>query len=157
MKKAGCFLIQFGVESYNDVILKESKKGLTKKQIKDAFKHCKKIGIKTSAHFILGLNKFDLKKPNKFLSFAKELNTDYASFNILTPRVGSDINKKNINLVRNLISKGVNKNLNYLKMQRYLNIKFYLRPSFILRILKQTKSINKLKKLILGGINILRL
>jgi len=50
MKNAGCKKLSFGVESGSQRILQLIKKGITIKQIKDAFNMCHEIGIETAAY-----------------------------------------------------------------------------------------------------------
>ncbi len=54
MKKAGCFVIAYGVESGSAKILKNIGKGITKEQISNAVKLTKKVGIKTYALLMVG-------------------------------------------------------------------------------------------------------
>lgn len=56
LKDAGCFSVDFGVESGNDFIRNEvMKRKMTEKQIIDAFELCHKLGLKTTASNIIGL------------------------------------------------------------------------------------------------------
>jgi len=54
MKKAGCFLMAFGVESGSNTILKNIRKGITTEQIIKAFDTGKKVGILTYAFLMVG-------------------------------------------------------------------------------------------------------
>ena len=47
MKKAGCWIIGFGVESGNQEMLDKMKKGITIEQTEKAVRLCKKYKIKT--------------------------------------------------------------------------------------------------------------
>src|SRR3989304_7524666 len=53
MKKAGCWLGAFGIESGNDEIQKQIKKGTTRSQAREAVKLCKKLGIKTYSFYLI--------------------------------------------------------------------------------------------------------
>ena len=55
MKRAGCTLITFGIESGNTKVLKSIKKGITKDQAKSAILLTKNVGILTGAFYIIGL------------------------------------------------------------------------------------------------------
>ena len=55
MKEAGCHTVEFGVESGDDATLARVNKGTTKEDVRNAFKLCKRAGIRTCAFVILGL------------------------------------------------------------------------------------------------------
>lgn len=54
MKKAGCYLVQFGVESGSEKILKSINKNVTKDQIINAFKLAKQAGLQTEVLIMVG-------------------------------------------------------------------------------------------------------
>jgi len=54
MKDAGCALISYGFESFSPIVLKSMKKGITLKQIDNAFKETVKEKIGVQACFIFG-------------------------------------------------------------------------------------------------------
>ena len=55
MKSAGCKFILFGVESINPVVLKNIKKAIIPRQVKEAVDLCKEVGIEASLNTMLGL------------------------------------------------------------------------------------------------------
>jgi anaerobic magnesium-protoporphyrin IX monomethyl ester cyclase len=54
MAKAGCHLVEFGVESGSPTILQNIKKGITVNQIEAAFKKAREAGIQTKAFIMVG-------------------------------------------------------------------------------------------------------
>ncbi len=86
MKKAGCTLIMFGVEWAEDELLEHYKKHYTTAQIKHTFKISKDIGIKRLGTFLIGVPGQSKASILKTMAFAKEIDADYASFNVAVPR-----------------------------------------------------------------------
>jgi len=81
MSKAGCKTIWFGVESASPKILQRIGRNTTPQQAEEAFKLCKKTGIKVACSFMLGLPDETLKDMEASLKFAKKLNPDWCQFN----------------------------------------------------------------------------
>ena len=54
MAKAGCYVINFGVESGHPDILKKIKKEVDLEEVRDAHERCRKLGIRTYATFLMG-------------------------------------------------------------------------------------------------------
>ncbi len=80
MAKAGCYSVQFGVESGSQEILDMVKKGITLEQVRQAVKWAKKAGMDTRAFFILGFPNETPEMSNQTVRFACELNMDYVVF-----------------------------------------------------------------------------
>jgi len=80
MHEAGCRLLCVGVESGNQQVLNNIKKGTTLKKIRRFFQDAKRAGILIHGCFLVG-NKGDNRRTlQETLSFAKELNPDTAQF-----------------------------------------------------------------------------
>jgi len=91
MKKAGCSLIAYGVESGNQSGLDYLQKGITLPQVRRAFALTRQAGIKPMAYFILGIPVETFGEGLQTIQFAKELNPDYAQFSILSPFEGTKL------------------------------------------------------------------
>ena len=90
MKKAGCIKILYGVESGNQNILNNCKKGVTLQQIRDAFDLTRKAKIKTHAAFMLGLPGETKDTIQETIKFAKELKADTIQCSIAQPYPGTE-------------------------------------------------------------------
>lgn len=162
MKKAGCWLISFGIESGDQQILDNVKKGIKLEQSQKAVEMAKKSGIATIGHFIFGLPGESRETIEKTLKLSKKLPLNFAEFYIATPFPGcelfNDIKIKNYEEINwseyeyshNVLMKDLN--LENVRNKAYRG--FYLRPSLILRDL-QLFGLRYLPNLVLGGIKFL--
>ena len=96
----GCHTIQFGVETANEQILRDMNKHIPHEKTIETFRLCRKLGIRTLAHFILGLPGETEASIEETIRFAIELNPDFASFNLAVPRLNTDLRER-------LIAEGV--------------------------------------------------
>jgi len=96
MKRAGCHTIQFGVESADEELLRQYRKKITQDQTYRTFELCREVGIRTLAHFILGLPGETRESIMQTVEYARTLRCDYASFNVVIPQVGTDLRKLTI-------------------------------------------------------------
>lgn len=96
LQLAGCHTIMLGVETASPDLLETYRKGYTKEQIREAFRLCKERGIRTVATFILGLPEETEASALETMRFARELDCDFASFNIAVPRMGTPLREKAI-------------------------------------------------------------
>lgn len=81
MKKSGCFVVSYGVESGSDKILKNIGKGTTKEQIRKAIRLTKKAGIKTYALLMTGNLGETEETIQETIDFLNEIKIDLYSSN----------------------------------------------------------------------------
>ncbi len=153
MKRAGCRVIYYGVESGDQGILDHATKDLKIDDIKNAVKWTKDAGIDVYANLIIGLPYDTEETINRTIDFAIELDPDAVSFAILTPFPGTelvDMIKKGKGELKIIAHdwRDYNKQfgraleLEYLsikqlrKLQRKAYIKFYFRPKRFINMFK---------------------
>lgn len=137
MKKAGCKLIHFGVETASERIMEMLGKGITLEEIRRGIKLVHSVGIQTACFFMFGFPTESERDIQKTIDFAKELNPTYASFHIATPYPGTEFyNKVKYTLNKEeLFTECYTAEIDYntLKnLSRKAYIQYYLRPSYIL-------------------------
>ena len=89
MKKAGFWLIFYGVESGNQEMLDKMGKGLKLEEIERAFQLTKGEGIKTEASFIIGLMGDTPDTVQETYKFYRKLDPFWAGFSIAMPFPGT--------------------------------------------------------------------
>lgn len=174
MRSAGCRRLSFGVESGSPKVLELMKKGVNLKQIENAFKWCKEVGIKTLADFMIGNYGETLDDVKMTMDFMHKLDPDYAQFSICSPYPNTqlydlarekglfptDIWKEFANNPLQRFESPVweehftRKELVSLTKQAYRS--FYMQPKFIWKQLLKIKSWDKLKTMARGAIGILK-
>ena len=176
-KRAGCIRMHYGVETGESVGLDSIDKRVTLKKINDAFRESKKAGIRTVAYFIIGCP--HEKKASNILDtirFSRSIPADFAVFSLLSPYPDAEFYKtgvdKNIidptpwdNFIKNPIKDGdlptaweeyftKRELLDFLKLAHR---KFYYRPGTVLSALSNVHSLTEFKRLIRGGLSLIKL
>lgn len=85
MKKAGCQEIWLGIESLDPEVFKLVNKGEEVESILNAIKLAKKVGMKVSGFFIIGLPGSTYRKDKITLEKAKKLGLDKTTWSLATP------------------------------------------------------------------------
>ncbi len=170
MKQAGCHTIIFGVESASAKILKKYQKGYTKEQIKETFGLCKRHKIRTVATFIIGLPEDTEDTINETIDFLKEIDCDFASFNVAVPRMNTPLRQDAIKeglinpelMIMDQTGSSIAMPTNYLTTEQVQRLKkkaimdFYLRPSYLWNRLTKISSFYELKEQVYEGLALLR-
>ena len=163
LKKAGCSMIAYGVESGNQVGIDYLQKGITLSQIRRAFALTRRAGIRPMAYFILGIPVETYVEGLETIRFAKEIKPDYAQFSILSPYQGTKLyeeakakgwyqeveannpfdkdQKRPVLISENWSEEKLRKIL------RHAHRSFYFRPSYVLRKLRSIRGLNQMQSL----------
>jgi radical SAM superfamily enzyme YgiQ (UPF0313 family) len=172
MKKAGCHLLKFGVESGSQEVLNNLKKGTTLEGIRKTFKITKRVGISTIAHIMFGSPGETKETIEETIKFVKEIEPDYASFNITTPYPGTELwemSKYNLGIKDDFSSYDVEQTLENATLNtafcdmsledlnKYYNKaynSFYFRPRYIIKRLLKQMSFNELFRVVSAGVSL---
>lgn len=170
MKEAGCHTIQFGIETSNKEILTNYKDKIKIEQIQNSLFICKKHGINTLGHFIIGLPGETKKTIKETIKFSKKMKCDYASFNIATPLFGTELRKEciendwidntiddyDLTTGKAAIHTDQLSQQTLCKLKNYAIRSFYFRPSYIFNRLRKIHSLKNLTSLVTEGLAIFR-
>lgn len=91
MKEAGCHYILFGVESGSPRMLEIMKKRISLERVRQAFKDCRELGIRTQAFFLFGVPGETQETVEETIEFAKEIDADSTQFAIVVPHPGTEL------------------------------------------------------------------
>lgn len=170
MARAGCHTIQFGVESADESILESIEKGISPERVKEVFRLCRQLGIRTLAHFIIGLPGETLESARKTIEFALEIDPDFASFNVASPRLGTALRQEALEkgYIPNELTELDNSitfptmELGTLSREEVWRLhheairRFYLRPHYLWRRLVGVRSARELGNSVFEGANLLK-
>lgn len=167
MKKAGCWMIAYGIETGNDKILKNVKKGgnATVSQARKALMWTKKAGIKIWAYFIIGLPGENENTINETIKLAKSIPAEVVNFAVGAPYPGTELytQGKNYGWLESESWEDFDQNysaiLSYpdfssddtIKSIRRAYMEWYLRPYGVMVFLKGIRSWQDFKTLVHVG------
>lgn len=175
LSEAGCRYIDLGVESMDQKVLDDIKKGMDVSAVKRSVDLLNKYGIEPKANIMLGASPLDSKEGmEKTIREVSALPINYCMFSIATPFPGTEFAEKARekgwavepeidNLEENLspTEKSLVSYPNLSKEDLEQAIKkanrlFYLNPKRILFQLKHVKSLSGLKNLIKTGLKVIK-
>ncbi len=151
MKDSGCRVLVVGYESGDSNMLKRMKKGVTIPQLRRFTKDANKAKLMIHGTFLLGLPGETLKTIEKTKQFACDLDLDTIQVTIATPLPGTEFyeycKKNNLMTSSSLIDRAGYQapSISYpnlkaeiiLKEVEKMHLKFYFRPSYILKTAKR--------------------
>lgn len=172
MARAGCVGIHYGVEAGTEKIQKAINKNLRLDRVEEIFRITRKHGIKTMAYFILGNPTETREDIEEGFRFLKKVDPDFVHMTSLTPFPATEIyltglangtiktdywKEFAINPTADFETPHwpeyfTREELNALIIRGYRA--FYLRPKYILRRIRQIRSMHELAKNIRFGIGL---
>lgn len=153
MKRAGCWLIAFGVEKGDDESLERIAKKATAEQARHALRITREAGIKRSMYLLFGLPDDTEETLRNDIEFAKQLDPDFLEIFYPYPFPGTPLYDEAVE--RGLLEAGVIPKEAYgmpamatshIALERLAQLRtwgmrqFYLRPRFIARTLAGVSS-----------------
>ena len=91
MAKAGCRIVQFGIETDSEKLRATTGKAFRNDAAYSAVKHAHEAGMKVCGHFVLGLPGQGVDDVVASAAFARKLDLDFASFNLAAARPGTGL------------------------------------------------------------------
>lgn len=91
MKKAGFYMVFFGIESGDQAVLDRIKKGTKVEEMAQTVRKCKQAGFYTCGFFVVGLPGSTPENERTILEFAKKNRLDFIGVAMCTPYPGSEI------------------------------------------------------------------
>lgn len=169
MKKAGCWLVAFGIESGNDEIQRLIKKGTTRAQAIEAVRMCKKAGLKTYGFFLIGFPWETREMIMDTLSLARKLRCTFSEIHIAVPYEGTELYRvaKEVGILKgsavghNYFSNPVTDTM-HVSREELMNMRkkairsLYLNPGYIARTLMQVRSFGEMKNYTRYGVRLLK-
>ncbi|HUV42938.1 MAG TPA: radical SAM protein [Patescibacteria group bacterium] len=175
LKQANCERIHYGVETGSPKVLKALNKGITLRQVRNAFRWTKEMGIDTLAYFMIGNPQEGKKEISASLKLMKELEPDFVHLTILTPFPATKIYLEA--LEKGIIKKDVwqefakkpspdfippvwsenfsREELFEIVSQAYKE--FYTRPAYIIQGLRKIKSLPEFNRKIRAGLKVIKM
>jgi len=169
MKRAGCWVIGFGIESGNQEMLDKMKKRAKLEDAENALALCKKYGIKTYGLFLIGLPWETLETVKQTVDFAKKIEPSFLDFNIAYPLPGteyyrlakemglfSDEDLSKGDYARPIVRTLTISTAQLISLRKKALLGFYLRPSYIFNTLKDIRSPRIFMNYIRSGLRLVR-
>jgi len=160
IRRAGCWMISYGIESGCQEILDRSKKGANLEQTRKAVCLAKEAGLEVVGHFVLGLPGETRETIKETFRFAKGLGLDYAQFYCAVPLPGTSLYDlaRSSGWLSTSDWTGFEQNFSVMnlpglsstevmKLRKKAYKDFYLRPRRIIRVLRKIKGFREVRGL----------
>lgn len=91
LSETGCRMVQIGIETANDAVLRANKPAANLDAVNDGVARLREAGVAYGAHFVFGLPDDDIEGVSRTVRWAKDARLAYASFNAFVPRPGTPL------------------------------------------------------------------
>lgn len=170
MAAGGCHTLIMGIESGDEAVLAATKKGYTLREVELGVARAKRRGLRVVGTFVVGLPGETQGSLERTLQRALDLDLDFLSLNVAVPRFGTPFR-------REVLAAGLARAEDLVMDQtgseaflpttaltraeveaakRRLNRRFYLRPRYLWRRLRDARSVGELTRQALEGLALLR-
>jgi len=136
MKKAGCRIIMYGVESASPRIIDMIGKNITLNDYKTGIEATKRAGITSVCFFMFGFPSETDDERESTVKFALDANPDYASFFVCRPYPGTKCHVQAGEAAHGLFPFGIGSEEELVRLNSFCDEsfrRFYYRPHFIVR------------------------
>ncbi len=168
MKESGCHTVMYGVETPNQDVLERHRKPTERGRTVEAFALASRLGMRTLGHFMIGLSGETTESMERLLEFALELDPTFASFNVARPNWNTSFRDEILDKGW-LVDAGVEtanerffpvwespslSRKQILELRDRAHEAFYLRPSYVLRQLREIRTAYQLRALAQAGLHL---
>jgi radical SAM superfamily enzyme YgiQ (UPF0313 family) len=170
MAAAGCHTLILGVETADDAALERYRKGITTAAVRAAFARVRAHGIRTVGTFIIGLPEETTESLERTLALAREQELDFMILNVAVPRFGTPFRTRALELglakredlvmdqagAEAFLPTATLDRAAMLALKRRMVRRFYLRPNYLWRRLRDARSLWELGAGAREGLALLR-
>lgn len=169
MKQAGCHMIRIGVETGNQEILNNVKKGVKIENVIKTFDDCNAVGLDTHAHMMLGMPGETKETVYKTFDFIERIKPTTITYGVTTPYPGtplydqiyndhpeigdgSQIDASKIHTTaewNKYYTSLTNEELSGFVREGYR--RFYIRPSYIYKWMRKINNLAELRRVTMAG------
>jgi radical SAM superfamily enzyme YgiQ (UPF0313 family) len=147
MRRAGCRVIAYGVESGNRETLALLRKDVELEEVIQAFSATREAGLRSLAYLILGAPGESTEDVERSIRFVEEIGADYVQFSALTALPGTPLFASHRDEIRGSVRSPVDSERNKQtltdlpieeldRLMRFAWRRFYLRPTPMFRLAK---------------------
>lgn len=176
-RRAGCYRMHYGVETFTDAGLKALNKNVTVDQIRRVFRMTQQEGVKAIAYMIIGCpHETSAEQILQVDRFMRDLRPTYVVYSLFTPYPDAPIFEKGVEKglwpadcwERFMLDPTADHDLptaweehlskeELIRVFKQVNRRFYFHPRTLLQTLVSLRSASEVKRIFLGGVSLLRM